>query len=93
MPHDRRSQLIIEALDHNQLDTAHHLLHEWGSEAGADAEHLFLSGRLSMKRQRWGEAISLFTQADRLAPQGPAAEYLEMLTHIMDFYNKDMYNP
>ena len=67
---------ITENLESNPQDARMHLLH----------------GKLMMKESRWGDAISCFLKAEAIEPDGPAREAREMLTDIMDFYNKDMYN-
>lgn len=62
------------------------------AERPNDAYLIYLKGNACMKRGDWGGAISLFLQAERIDPQGPAGEARRMLDDIMSFYNKDMYN-
>jgi len=57
-----------------------------------DARLYYLRGKVHMKCGEWDKAISSFKQAVQLDRESPAAEMLQMLTDIMNFYNKDMYN-
>lgn len=57
-----------------------------------DAHLLYLRGNLWMKQGEWGQAISMFQQAENIDPESPAAESRSMLDDIMNFYNKDMFN-
>lgn len=63
-------------------------------EAAADkARLLYLRGRLYMKLEDWQQAMNSFMQAEAIDGNGPAAEARQMLSGILDFYNKDLYNP
>lgn len=57
------------------------------------SDHLFLEGLLAAKQSNWHRAKGFFLQANELAPNGEAAEMLDMITHIYDFYYKDNLNP
>lgn len=50
-------------------------------------------GKLYWKAGRRAEAITDFNSAKTINPKSPAAEYLNMVNDIMDFYNTDIYNP
>ena len=54
---------------------------------------LFLEGLLAAKQSNWHRAKGFFLQANELAPNGEAAEMLDMITDIYDFYYKDNSNP
>ena len=54
---------------------------------------LFLEGLLAAKQSNWHRAKGFFLQANELAPNGEAAEMLDMITDIYDFYYKDNLNP
>ncbi|MBR1732763.1 MAG: tetratricopeptide repeat protein [Alloprevotella sp.] len=75
-----------------RIDEADRMAEEALRRGPRCAELLYLRGQAAMKRSAWGEAISLFLQAEALEPGGPAREAREMLDDIMAFYNKDMYN-
>lgn len=51
------------------------------------------AGQAAWRRQDWQEAINLYQKAIDLNPQSPAVEFRRMAIEVLDFYNKDMYNP
>ncbi len=53
----------------------------------------YLRGRIAWKQGRRAEAISAYNAAAEMQPDGPGAVALRQAREIMDFYNKDMYNP
>ena len=57
------------------------------------SDRLFLEGLLAAKQSNWHRAKGFFLQANELAPNGEAAEMLDMITDIYDFYYKDNLNP
>ena len=79
---------IQQLLDTNRLDEARTLL-----EGQQDAWALFMLGRIEWKLGHKSRAISLYAQSAELEPDGSAATALEQARQIMDFYNKDLYNP
>lgn len=58
-----------------------------------DAQTLYRRGRLAWKRGDKGAAISFYEQSSALDPDGPASLALEQARSIMNFYNRDLYNP
>lgn len=79
---------INQLYDSNRLDEAEALL---GSRE--DAWSLYMLGRIEWKRGNRGAAISLYVRSSALEPSGPASTALEQAREIMDFFNKDLYNP
>ncbi len=57
------------------------------------ADALFLLGRLAWKRGDKAAAISRYNEAVALDADSEAAIALEQALNIMDFFNKDLYNP
>ncbi len=45
------------------------------------------------KRGRWAEAINCYIAAIELDPDSPAVEAKRMLDDILEYYNRDIYNP
>jgi len=80
--------LVQSLFDANCLDEAMALL---GS--ADDAWALYMKGRIAWKQGRHSDAISFYGRASAIDPSGPASVALEQARQIMDFYNKDMYNP
>ena len=58
-----------------------------------DAEIFYLIGRLYWKTGRRSEAMSMYAEGAAIDPSGSAAIALEQSRRIMEFYNKDLYNP
>lgn len=58
-----------------------------------DAETLYELGNAYWKVQDWKGCLDCYTKAISLDPQSPAAEMRRMVQDIIQFYNKDMYNP
>lgn len=83
---------IYDAIAQNNLQKAEALVQEQQSVFENNATLFYLQGKIHMKRSNWGEAMSSFLKAESLDPLGPAHECMQMLTEIMEFYNKDMYN-
>ncbi|MDE5661765.1 MAG: tetratricopeptide repeat protein [Muribaculaceae bacterium] len=84
-------ELILKLFDTNGLDRAEALLTP--EAAQGDAWALYMLGRISWKRGDKAGAITLFTQAVAIDPASEAAVALEQARTIMDFFNKDLYNP
>lgn len=83
---------IETALRNGEPDKALRLAAICEASGVENARMFCLKGKAHMKQSDWHKAQSAFLHADELQPNGPAAQYLSMLTDIMDFYNKDMYN-
>ncbi|MDE6137611.1 MAG: tetratricopeptide repeat protein [Muribaculaceae bacterium] len=62
--------------------------------AGPTPELYMQRGRLLWRLQRHAAAMADYERATALAgPDSPAAAALAMAREVMDFYNKDLYNP
>ena len=59
----------------------------------SDEEALIERGRLYWALGRRSEAIGDYLAAQRLNPSGRATQLLKATYEILDFYNKDLYNP
>ena len=59
----------------------------------ADSDLFYRRGRLLWKLGRKTDAMSDYGRAVKIDPQSPAAAALDMAREVMNFYNKDMYNP
>jgi len=57
------------------------------------AEDYYRQGNDLRRQGRWGDAINSYIQAIQLDPESPAVEAKRMLDDILNYYNKDMYNP
>lgn len=57
------------------------------------AEEYYRLGNRYRQEGNWQEAINNYIAAVELDPESPAAEAKAMLDDILNFYNKDAYNP
>ncbi|MGN0283056.1 MAG: tetratricopeptide repeat protein [Prevotella sp.] len=57
------------------------------------SEELYRRGNEFRKQGNWQEAINCYIEAAELDPDSPAVEAKAMLDEILNFYNKDAYNP
>ncbi|MCR5078064.1 MAG: tetratricopeptide repeat protein [Prevotella sp.] len=57
------------------------------------AEEYFQLGNECRKKGDWQHALNNYMEAIELNPDSPAVEAKEMLENILNFYNKDAYNP
>lgn len=80
--------LIQSYFDDNRLDEVLLLL-----ESADDAWSLYMKGRVAWKQGRRSDAMGFYARSSTLDPSGPATVALDQARKIMDFYNKDMYNP
>lgn len=83
---------ISQATENGRLNEAHRMVEASLKNTPDDATLHYLRGNLYMKSEDWGSAMSSFKRAIEIDKESPAAESLRMLTEIMDFFNKDMYN-
>lgn len=60
---------------------------------GRDEEALIERGRLYWALGRRSEAIGDYLAAQHVNPSGRATQLLKATYEILDFYNKDLYNP
>jgi tetratricopeptide (TPR) repeat protein len=57
------------------------------------AEEYYQLGNEYRQQGNWQEAINHYMEAIELDPDSPAVEAKQMLEDILNYYNKDMYNP
>jgi len=57
------------------------------------AEEYFQRGNEWRQRGDWQEALANYMEAIELDPNSPAVIAKEMVENILNFYNKDAYNP
>ena len=58
-----------------------------------DSEDFYKQGNECRRRGDFGAAINCYIKAIELDPDSPAVEAKSMLEDILNFYNKDAYNP
>lgn len=57
------------------------------------AEDWYRKGNEYRRSSDWKHAIDCYMEAIELDPESPAVEAKKMLDDILNFYNKDAYNP
>jgi len=57
------------------------------------AEEYYQQGNEYRRQGNFQEAINSYLEAIALDPDSPAVEAKKMLDEILNFYNKDAYNP
>ena len=57
------------------------------------AEEYFQRGTECRQSGDWQEALANYMEAIELDPNSPAVIAKEMVENILNFYNKDAYNP
>lgn len=58
-----------------------------------DEDALIERGRLYWSLSKRSEAINDYLAAQRLNPEGKATQLLKATYDILNYYNKDLYNP
>ena len=56
-------------------------------------EERYKKGNENRRQRDWKHAIDCYLEAIELDPDSPAVEAKRMLDDILNFYNKDAYNP
>ncbi len=57
------------------------------------SEEYFQLGNEYRKKGDWQHALDNYMEAIALDPESPAVEAKKLLEDILNFYNKDAYNP
>lgn len=57
------------------------------------SEEYYQQGNAFRKQGDWQRALNCYIEAISLDPNSPAVHAKKMLDDILDFYNKDSYNP
>lgn len=88
----------MDALNNSSLEnkTPEELLElteAWLMEEPDSVEAHIIRGKAFWKLGRRGEAMSEYSAADRLDPEGEARTLLDHSNAIMDFFNPDLLNP
>ena len=57
------------------------------------AEQYYIRGNEYRRQGNWQEAINCYLEAIERDPDSPAVHAKQMLDDILNYYNKDLYNP
>lgn len=58
-----------------------------------DDELFFMRGNIYRKQNQWKQSLDDYCSAVEINPSSPAAFAYDAVQQILEFYNKDMYNP
>lgn len=86
--YDKIKSLIAEGKAAEAAKTAEEALQQ-----GEDPQLYYLLGNARLKAADRRGAICAYRRAEEMDPDSPAAEARQLMDNIMDFYNKDLYNP
>lgn len=84
---------IKKIISNNEIEEATQaLLLELKADPNND-EAYFLLGNAYCKLNDWQQALNAYGQALSINPQSPARIAHDRILEILNFYNKDIYNP
>lgn len=87
---------ILQIISEGRADEARRAIDEAAAAATSPADRAaveYLRGRMAWREGRKGEAISCYERATAIDPSSDASVALDQARAIMDFFNKDLYNP
>ena len=84
---------IKKEIDLGHIEKANNMVEEALTNNENDAFLHYLKGSIFMKKGDWQQATNSFLRSEELDAESPAVEVRKMLNDIMNFYNKDLYNP
>ena len=84
---------IKQLIDEGRMTDAIELLNDYLATHPDSDEALYLRGRAHRKAGRIREAINDYLASAAIRPDGHAARAYRMEIEIMDFYDRNLYNP
>lgn len=84
---------IKDLLSGNRVDKAIKELERYIKENPTSDEAYYLLGNAYRKTDNWKQALTNYSIAKEINPDGPGAQAYEAAVMILDFYNTDLYNP
>ena len=89
---NRDLHLIHQSIEEGKFDLAKELIFQFDDTEKGLKE--FYSGLIAYKMQRWGDALNHFNQVEEMNLRyREARNYILMISDILGFYHKDLYNP
>lgn len=82
-------------LDENKVQEAIALLENLVTDSSIENKDYayYVLGNAYRRGNHWQDAINSYSRAIELNPESPAKDMRASCIKILDFYNKDMYNP
>ncbi len=75
------------------LEAANEIVENKGTSKETLAQAYYLRGNAYRQNGNIRMALNSYLESMELDPDGPAAEAYRHLQELLDFYNKDYYNP
>lgn len=86
-------ETIKKLLSDGKTDEAIGLLEEYVRNNQSSEEAYILLGNAYRKREDFKNALNCYLSAMEINPESPASIAYKQIISILDFYNKDIYNP
>lgn len=89
----KQLKTIKELISQGSVEQAIQMLDDYLQDSSTFRDEAFyLRGNAYRKLGNWKEALNSYRLAIELNPESPAVQAQQMAMHILNFYNKDMYN-
>lgn len=89
----KQLKTIKELISQGNVEQAIQMLDDYLQDSSTFRDEAFyLRGNAYRKLENWKEALNNYRLAIELNPESPAVQAQQMAMHILNFYNKDMYN-
>ncbi|MDR0976230.1 MAG: tetratricopeptide repeat protein [Prevotellaceae bacterium] len=87
-------QSIKDRIDEGEIGEAITRLNTYiSTEPSHHDEAFYLLGNAYRKQGDWQQALNNYSRAIDLNPDSPAREARRMVMDILNYYNKELYNP
>lgn len=83
-----------KAFENNDLDLGTTLINQLLEEDSSNLDALMLKAKMYYQKQKLGDSINTLSKVLEIAPNHlPALHFRQMINSILNYWNKDNYNP
>ena len=86
-------EMLSRSEGQEALDAANEIVENKGTNRETLANAYYLRGNAYRQQGNIRMALNSYLESMELDPDGPAAEAYRHVQELLDFYNKDYYNP
>ena len=86
-------EMLSRSEGQEALDAANEIVENKGTKKETLAMAYYLRGNAYRQQGNVRMALNSYLESMELDPDGPAAEAYRHIQELLDFYNKDYYNP
>ena len=86
-------EMLSRSEGQEALEAANEIVNDKGSSREMLANAYYLRGNAYRQQGNVRMALNSYLESMELDPDGPAAEAYRHIQELLDFYNKDYYNP